>query len=87
MAVQPIPAIAVNEQVFFSLVGVQPDQIGILRCVSPETKRKAVVEAALRVFLAEIPHGVAVLQKSAVLLIVNKSLNDVLQLLLKFPGV
>ena len=45
-AVQPVPAVAVDEQVFLPLVGLQPYQVGILRRVRPEAERKAVVKAA-----------------------------------------
>ena len=45
VAVQPVPAVAVDEQVFLPLVGLQPYQVGILRRVRPEAERKAVVTA------------------------------------------
>ena len=36
--VQPVAAVAVDEQIFLPLVGVQPDQVGILRCFRPEAE-------------------------------------------------
>ena len=78
VAVQPVPAVAVDEQVFLPLVGLQPYQVGILRRVRPEAERKAVVKAALRVFLAEVSHGVPAFQKAAVLLVAHQGLHDAL---------
>ena len=74
------------KQVFILLVGVQPEQVGILRRVRPESEQKAVVEAALRVFLAEVPHGVPAFEKAAVLLIAHQGVQDALKLGVKFLG-
>ena len=85
--VQPVAAVAVEKQIFLPLVGVQPDQIGILCCVRSEAERKAAIVAALLVSPAEIPHGVTAFQKPVVLLVPHQGLQDLLKLLLKVLGV
>ena len=78
VAVKPVPAIAADGQVFLPFAGIQPYQVGILRCVGPEAERKAIVEAALRVALAKVPHSVTAFQETAVLPVANKGLHDAL---------
>ncbi len=66
MAVKPVLAVAVNENVFILFIRLKPDQVRILHCVRTETKGKAIVEAALRVFQTETAQGGSTFQKSAV---------------------
>ena len=87
MAVQPVPPITVDEQVFLPLIGIQLYKVRILRCIRPETKRKSVIKAAIRVLPAKTLHGVTAFQKTAVLLIAHQGVQDVFKLALKFLGV
>ena len=86
VAIKPVPAVAVDEQIFLPLVGVQADQIRILRRVRTKTKGKALIKAALRALLAEVPHRVPAFQKAAVLLIAHQGVQDALKLGVKFLG-
>ena len=85
MPVQCFPAITVDIQVIIALHGIQPQQIGILRRIHPESvlRNKILGKHTFFVFIAVSGKAAAVFENAVIALVKTQGIDKIIKLILE----
>ena len=86
VTIQPLADIAVTVEIVFALAGCDPEHIGIMVRICPESIVVIRLNATAGMLMAEFAHGSPVCQDPAVLLIFPESIDDIIEFCLEIIG-
>ena len=84
--VQPLPQIAITDNVICTLTGIQPEHIGVMIRICTETVFPVISETGFRGSAAKGKQRTTILKYSSVFSIFSQSLDHFLKFMLKIRG-